>query len=47
MYEGPKSGAPAGVTLPEEELGVYERQLLKLCGGEPNVYAFAEGQGGK
>jgi hypothetical protein len=42
-YCGPESEAPNQRVLVEEPLGPYERQLLRLAGGDPNVYEFAEG----
>jgi hypothetical protein len=43
-YHGPEGEtAPPVRTILEETLGPYERHLLKISGGEPNVYAFAEG----
>lgn len=41
-YHGSKKHAPPQTSLLEEPLGPYERQLLRLCGGTPNVYEFAE-----
>ncbi|KAK3333270.1 hypothetical protein B0T19DRAFT_448870 [Cercophora scortea] len=40
---GPEKDAPPERVLVEEPLGPYERQLLRLSGGVPNVYEFAEG----
>jgi Uncharacterized alpha/beta hydrolase domain (DUF2235) len=42
-YCGPEKDAPPGRLIVEEPLGPYERQLLRLSGGTPNVYEFAEG----
>jgi hypothetical protein len=42
-YCGPEKDAPADRVLVEEPLGPYERQLLRLSGGKPNIYDFAEG----
>lgn len=41
-YIGPESNAPPQRILVEEPLGPYERQLLRLAAGNPNVYDFAE-----
>ena len=41
----PEAEAPPQRTMVEEVLGPYERYLLRLSGGEPNVYRFAEGRG--
>lgn len=41
-YCGPKKGAPPQRLMVEEPLGPFERQLLRLSGGQPNVYAFSE-----
>lgn len=41
-YCGPEKHAPPVRALVEEPLGPYERQLLRLSGGKPNVYEFAE-----
>ena len=43
-YVGPERDAPPVRRLVEEVLGPYERHLLKLSGGEPNVFRFAEGR---
>ncbi|KAK3944687.1 hypothetical protein QBC46DRAFT_350417 [Diplogelasinospora grovesii] len=40
-YVGPEKDAPPRRTLMEEPLGRYERELLKMAGGEPNVADFA------
>lgn len=42
-YCGPEKEAPAERVLVEEPLGPYERQLLRLASGKPNIYDFAEG----
>ncbi|KAK0621278.1 hypothetical protein B0T17DRAFT_591195 [Bombardia bombarda] len=42
-YCGPEKDAPPDRILVEEPLGPFERQLLRLAGGTPNVYEFAEG----
>ncbi|KAK5664138.1 hypothetical protein OQA88_353 [Cercophora sp. LCS_1] len=41
-FHGSKKHAPPQTSLLEEPLGPYERQLLRLSGGTPNVYEFAE-----
>ncbi|KAK0646185.1 hypothetical protein B0T16DRAFT_510218 [Cercophora newfieldiana] len=41
-YCGSKKRAPPNRLMVEEPLGPFERQLLRLSGGQPNVYAFAE-----
>lgn len=44
-YAGPERDAPTDSkqrVLVEEPLGPYERYLLKVAGGRPNVYDFAE-----
>ncbi|KAH8879413.1 hypothetical protein GQ53DRAFT_672154 [Thozetella sp. PMI_491] len=41
-YCGPEHKAPPQRLIVEEPLGPYERQLLRLAGGTPNVYDFAE-----
>ncbi|KAK3375025.1 hypothetical protein B0H63DRAFT_496321 [Podospora didyma] len=41
-YCGPKEDAPPNKLIVEEPLGPYERQLLRLSGGAPNVYEHAE-----
>ncbi|KAK0623054.1 hypothetical protein B0T14DRAFT_161700 [Immersiella caudata] len=41
-YCGPEKEAPPQRIMVEEPLGPFERQLLRLSGGDPNVYAFAE-----
>lgn len=40
---GPEAEAPPERVLVEEPLGPYERQLLRLASGKPNIYDFAEG----
>jgi hypothetical protein len=40
-YCGPESKAPPQRLIVEEPLGPYERQLLRLSGGSPNVYDYA------
>lgn len=42
-YCGPEEDAPVQRMLVEEPLGPYERQLLRLASGKPNIYEFAEG----
>ncbi len=42
-YCGPENEAPPQRLIVEEPLGPYERQLLRLSGGSPNVYEVAEG----
>lgn len=42
-YCGPEKDAPVERVLVEEPLGPYERQLLRLAGGKPNVYDYAQG----
>jgi len=39
---GPKAEAPPQRVLVEEPLGPYERQLLRLASGKPNIYEYAE-----
>jgi hypothetical protein len=39
---GPQEDAPPQRVLVEEPLGPYERQLLRLASGKPNIYEFAE-----
>ncbi|KAF7552025.1 hypothetical protein G7046_g7540 [Stylonectria norvegica] len=44
-YVGPEEGAPEDEkarTMVEEPLGPYERYLLRLAGGTPNVFHFAD-----
>ncbi|KAK4190350.1 hypothetical protein QBC35DRAFT_461086 [Podospora australis] len=41
-YCGSKKDAPPIKLMVEEPLGPFERQLLRLSGGIPNVYEFAE-----
>lgn len=41
-YCGPESQAPPERIMVEEPLGPYERHLLKLSGGQPNIFVFAE-----
>lgn len=41
-YVGDEGGAPKQRVMEEEPLGPYERYLLDLSGGTPNVYDFAE-----
>lgn len=41
-YCGPEREAPPNRVMVEEPLGPYERQLLRLASGKPNVYEFAE-----
>lgn len=41
-YHGPLKHEPPWPVMVEEPLGPYERQLLRLSGGVPNVYEFAE-----
>lgn len=41
-YAGVERNAPSQRIMMEEPLGPYERYLLDLTGGEPNVFAFAE-----
>lgn len=44
-YSGDEKNAPTDVKqriMVEEPLGPYERYLLKLSGGSPNVYHFAD-----
>ncbi|KAJ3942442.1 uncharacterized protein N0V96_007942 [Colletotrichum fioriniae] len=48
-YCGPNENAPTspnGRTLVEEPLGPYERHLLKLTGGDPNVYQYVASKEG-
>ncbi|KAG5930844.1 hypothetical protein E4U53_002099 [Claviceps sorghi] len=40
-YVGPEQNAPNQRVMMEEPLGPYERYLLKLTGGTPNVFDFA------
>ncbi|KAH8664536.1 hypothetical protein BX600DRAFT_550556 [Xylariales sp. PMI_506] len=40
-YCGPENKAPPQRLLVEEPLGPYERQLLRMSGGSPNVYQYA------
>ncbi|KAK0711137.1 hypothetical protein B0H67DRAFT_493268 [Lasiosphaeris hirsuta] len=40
-YCGAEADAPPQRLMVEEPLGPYERQLLRLSGGRPNVYEFA------
>lgn len=42
-YCGDERGAPGDRVLVEEPLGPYERQLLRLASGKPNIYEFADG----
>jgi hypothetical protein len=42
-YCGPAKDAPMERVLVEEPIGPYERQLLRLASGKPNIYEFAEG----
>lgn len=45
QYKGHHRNAPPSekqMTMVEEPLGPYERYLLKLAGGEPNVWIFAD-----
>ena len=42
-YIGSDKDAPVSRVMPEDVMGPYERHLLRLSGGEPNVYTFAEG----
>ncbi|OIW32977.1 hypothetical protein CONLIGDRAFT_568985 [Coniochaeta ligniaria NRRL 30616] len=42
-YCGPEGEAPEVRVLVEEPLGPYERQLLRLASGKPNIYEFADG----
>jgi hypothetical protein len=44
-YCGDEKDAPPETVIVEEPLGPYERQLLRLSGGKPNVYEFAEAIG--
>ncbi len=41
-YCGPESEAPPERLMVESRPGPFERQLLRLAGGTPNVYDFAE-----
>ncbi|KAK4650587.1 hypothetical protein QC762_708780 [Podospora pseudocomata] len=41
-YCGNVKDAPPQKVMVEEQLGPFERQLLRLLGGVPNVYEFAE-----
>jgi len=41
-FVGREGGAPPQRLLVEETLGPYERYLLKLAAGYPNVYEFAQ-----
>ncbi|KAK3379589.1 hypothetical protein B0T24DRAFT_647140 [Lasiosphaeria ovina] len=41
-YCGSEKDAPQQRIMVEEPLGPFERQLLRLSGGTPNVYEFAE-----
>ncbi|KAB5523046.1 hypothetical protein GE09DRAFT_488912 [Coniochaeta sp. 2T2.1] len=41
---GGEKDAPAERMLVEEPLGPYERQLLRLASGKPNIYEFADGR---
>lgn len=41
-YAGNEKTAPKQRVMVEEPLGPYERYFLRLAGGEPNVYHFAD-----
>lgn len=41
-FAGPEKGAPKQRMMVEEPLGPHERYLLKLAGGTPNVFEFAD-----
>lgn len=41
-YCGAEADAPSPRLMVSEPLWPYERQLLRLSGGKPNVYEFAE-----
>ncbi|KAK0748607.1 hypothetical protein B0T21DRAFT_380396 [Apiosordaria backusii] len=41
-YCGKEKDAPPQRVMVEEPLGPFERQLLRLSGGVPNIYEFAE-----
>lgn len=41
-YCGPEKDAPPQKLMLEEPLGPFERQLLRLSGGVPNVYEYSE-----
>jgi hypothetical protein len=41
-YCGPEKNAPAQRLLVEAPLGPFERELVRLSGGYPNVYEFAD-----
>ncbi|KAK8089452.1 hypothetical protein PG997_004413 [Apiospora hydei] len=41
-YAGTEAGAPAVRTMVEENLGPYEKHLLKISGGKPSVVDYAE-----
>ncbi|KAB5517422.1 hypothetical protein GE09DRAFT_1045118 [Coniochaeta sp. 2T2.1] len=43
-WVGGERDAPAERMLVEEPLGPYERQLLRLASGKPNIYEFADGR---
>lgn len=42
VYVGPERKAPPVRRMEEERLGPYERYWLKLAGGAPNAYHFAD-----
>lgn len=49
-YVGDKKNGPTDAkqrVMVEDRLGPYERHLLKLSGGTPNVYEFAKDRGGE
>ena len=41
-YAGPDRGAPRQRVMIEEPMGPYEMHLLRVTGGRPNVYEYAE-----
>lgn len=43
VYSGPERKAPPVRRMEEESMGPYERYWLKLAGGAPNAYHFADG----
>ncbi|TWU73700.1 hypothetical protein ED733_004895 [Metarhizium rileyi] len=46
-YAGSERNAPNQRIMPEESLGPYERYVLELSGGRPNVYDYAERRANK
>ncbi|KIE02926.1 peptidoglycan binding domain containing protein, partial [Metarhizium majus ARSEF 297] len=41
-YVGSEKNAPGQRIMPEEPLGPYERYVLEISGGSPNVYDYAD-----